>query len=63
MEHRLGRASALFRHPTPAGVTGTRSAVAGQAIAHQIDIGILAIRRPAAMEVFLERLPVQFQLT
>ncbi|MBW7926050.1 MAG: hypothetical protein LC136_15935 [Burkholderiales bacterium] len=44
VEHRLGGAGALFGHPTPAAVAGARSAVAGHAVANEIDMGVLGIR-------------------
>ena len=62
MEHRLGRARTLFGHPAPAGVAGARCAVASQAVAHEIDIGVLGIRGPVALKVLQELGPVRLQL-
>ena len=46
----------------PAGVTTTCSAVASQAVAHEIDVGMVGVCGPVALEVLQERGPVRLQL-
>jgi hypothetical protein len=43
MKHRLGAAGALLSEPLPAGITGARGAVAHDALAHEIDIGVIVV--------------------
>jgi len=60
MEYGLGAAGADLGQPLPARIAHARRTVAGEAIAHEIDIDVL-IRRPVALEVVEERGPVRHE--
>jgi len=59
MEHRLRAAGPQFRRPPPPRITHPRRAVPGAAIADEIDIGVILVRWPVALEVVEEARPVQ----
>jgi acyl-CoA synthetase (NDP forming) len=54
VKHRLGSAGALLREPPPAGIAGARRAVAHHALAHEIDISVIVVGRPMALEIVEE---------
>ena len=58
VEDRLCRAAAQLCQPAPARITGARSPIATQPIADEIDIRVIAVGRPMALEVVEKRGPV-----
>src|SRR5262249_10794463 len=54
LKHRLSAAGALLGQPPPTGIAGARCAVAHHALAHEIDIGVIVVGRPMALEVIEE---------
>ena len=61
MKHGLGAAGTLLGEPPPAGVAHARRAVSRHALAHEIDIGVIAIGRPMALEVVEEGGPIRLE--
>lgn len=61
VEDGLGRPGALLGEPFPSRVPAASSAVAGQAVANEVDIGVRAIGWPISLEVLQERRPVRRQ--
>lgn len=61
MKNRFGP-SPLFRQTTPARIAVSGSAVATRPLAHEIDVGVVFIRGPVAMEIVEECRPVMLKV-
>lgn len=61
MKHRLRPGRSLFSYAAPARASLARCAVPSRAEAHEIDIGMIGIRRPMPLEIIQERWPVRQQ--
>ena len=61
MKHRLRAAGAFLGQPPPAGIAHARRAIAVDAVADEIDIGVVLVGRPVALEIVEERRPVGLQ--
>ncbi|WP_248308487.1 hypothetical protein [Bosea sp. 124] len=59
MEHRFRAACAFFCQPPPAGIAHARLAIAGDAVAHKLDIDLILVSRPVALEIVEEARPVE----
>ena len=58
MKHRFGAAGARLGQAPPAGTAGARRAGADRPIADEIDVGVVLVGRPMALEVVEERRPI-----
>ena len=58
MKHRFCAARALLGQAPPASIAHARRAVAECALADEIDIGVILVGRPMALEIVEERRPV-----
>ena len=58
MEYRFRRACPLLGQASPAGAAHARRAVAANAVAHELDIGVILVGRPVALEIVEEARPV-----
>ena len=58
MKHRFRAARALLGQPPPAGIAHARRAVARDAVANEIDIDVIFVGRPVALEIVEEARPV-----
>ncbi len=54
MKHRFRAAGAFLGQAPPAGIAHARRAVAGDAVAHEIDIDVILVGRPMALEIVEE---------
>ena len=61
MKDRFRSARALLSQPPPAGTAGARRPVAHETIADEIDIGVVIVGRPVALEIVEERGPVRLE--
>ena len=61
MKDGLRAARAPLGQPTPAGVAHARRAIACHAIADEIDVGVILVRRPMALEIIEERRPIRLK--
>src|SRR5258708_438706 len=62
VKHGLGATGAFLGQPPPAGIAGAHSAVAKYALAHEIDIGVIVVSRPMALEIVEEGWPVGLKI-
>ena len=57
----FGAAGAFHGQPPPTGIPHPRRAIPGESIPHEIDIGVVCVGRPVAVEVVEEVLPIGWQ--
>ncbi len=61
MEHRFRTARALLGQAPPAGIAHACRAVAVDAVANEIDIGVILVGRPVALEIVEEGWPIRLE--
>ena len=61
MEHRLRRAGTNLRQSPPSGIAHTLRASPAWVLAHEVDVRVVAVCRPVALEVIKERWPIGFE--
>jgi len=61
VKDRFGRSS-LVGQPSPTGVPSARTAVTHETITHEVDVDVIAVRRPMALEVVEKGRPVGLEV-
>src|SRR5262249_6682251 len=61
MKDGLGAAGALLGEPPPAGVADASGTVAHDALADEIDIGVVVVGRPMVLEIVEEGGPIELE--
>jgi len=59
MENRLGRTRPNFCYPPPAGITGAGGSISANAFANEIDVGVILVGWPVALEIVEKGRPVE----
>lgn len=59
MENRFGSTCALLGQPSPSGIAATGRTIAQRAVADEVDIGVIVIGRPMALEILENSRPIR----